>query len=286
MYFDVDGRRAYGYTGGRPLEPDAPLVAFVHGAQHDHSVWILQSRYIAHHGWSVLALDLPGHGRSEGPALPDVASMAAWVLAAIEAARRASGPAVPGRTPGAVVIAGHSMGSLVALEAAGQAPHAVAGIALLATAFPMKVSDALLEAARTDEPRAFDMINFWSHSGISHRPGCPGPGFSVFVQNRRLMERQSPGVLLNDFSACSAYAAGVERAQAVRCPALFVLAARDAMTPPRSARELIGRMRDATVVEVPDSGHNLMSEAPDQVLAALRGWLDSLRTARPAIAAP
>src|SRR5690606_2049202 len=110
-----------------------------------------------------------------------------------------------------------------ALETATRAPDRVERIALLGIAFPMKVADALLAAARDDEPRALDMINFWSHSTINARPGCPAPGFSVFVQNRRLMERQRPGVLFNDFAACNAYARGLERADALACPVLFVL---------------------------------------------------------------
>ena len=61
----------YAYTGGKPFDAARPCVVFLHGAQHDHSVWILQSRYLAHHGYSVLALDLPGHGRSRGEAERD-----------------------------------------------------------------------------------------------------------------------------------------------------------------------------------------------------------------------
>lgn len=269
MEFEVDGRRAYGYCANRPLMRDQPSVVFVHGAQHDHSVWGLQSRYLAHHGWNVLALDLPGHGRSEGPALATIEAMATWVLKAIEAAE------VLDARP--LLIAGHSMGSLVALEAAGQCPERVDGIALVATAFPMKVSDALLEAARTDEARAIDMINYWSHSGPSHRPGAPGPGFSVFVGNRRLMERQAPGVLFNDFNACNSYRRGLERAGSLACPALYVLGERDAMTMARHAKDLIRQTPRADVVEIPGSGHNLMGEQPERTLNALRGWLDARR---------
>ena len=218
MQFDVDGRSAYAYTGGRPFDAGRPAVAFVHGAQHDHSVWILQTRHLAHHGFSVLAFDLPGHGRSAGPVLPDVESMAGWVLRAL----RAAGVTQP------AALVGHSMGSLIALEAAGQAPQAIDGIAMVGTAFPMKVSDLLLNAARDDEPAAFDMINQWSHARLVHRPGTPGPGFSVYVQNLRLMERQAPGVLLNDFTACNAYSRGLERATGLHCPALLVLGERAA----------------------------------------------------------
>ncbi|MGD9943815.1 MAG: alpha/beta fold hydrolase, partial [Burkholderiaceae bacterium] len=179
MQIELDGISYYAYTGGRPFDASRPVIAFVHGAEHDHSVWALQSRYLAHHGFSVLAVDLPGHGRSGGKPLPDVGSMADWLIALL-------------RTAGVqrATLVGHSMGSLIALDAAGRADAPVERLALVGTAFPMKVSDALLEAARDDEPRAFDMINYWSHSTINARPGCPGPGVSIFMQNRRLMERQ------------------------------------------------------------------------------------------------
>ena len=262
MQFELDGRSAYAYTGGKPFNPALPTVVMVHGAQHDHSVWILQSRWLAHHGFSVLALDLPGHGRSAGPALTDIPAMADWVLRATQA--------VGARRP---TLIGHSMGSLIALEAAGKAPQQVQGIGLIGTAFPMKVSDVLLNAARDDEQSAFDMINRWSHARWIHRPGTPGPGFSVHVQNLRLMQRQARGVLLNDFSACNAYADGLDRARTLSCPVLFVLGARDAMTPPRAARALIEAVSQAAVVEVPQCGHALMTEAPDATRQALSAWL-------------
>lgn len=262
MQFELDGGSAYAYTGGKPFNPALPTVVMVHGAQHDHSVWILQSRWLAHHGFSVLALDLPGHGRSAGPALTDIPAMADWVLRATQAlgASRAT-------------LIGHSMGSLIALEAAGKAPQQVQGIGLIGTAVPMKVSEVLLNAARDDEERAFDMINRWSHARWIHRPGTPGPGFSVHVQNLRLMQRQPHGVLLNDFSACNAYAGGLERARSLSCPVLFVLGARDAMTPPRAARTLIEAVSQATVIEVPQCGHALMTEAPDATRQAIAAWL-------------
>src|SRR5690606_12888510 len=184
--------------------------------------------------------------------------------AAVTAACAEAGlPAIP-----PTVVGGHSMGSLIALEVGAEAPTWLAGSLLAAIAEPMPVSDALLAAARDDEARAFDMINVWSSNGINHRPGTPGPGFSTFLQNRRLMERQAPGVLYNDFNACNAYAAGPGRAAALRRPVLFLLGARDQMTPPRRAADAIAAARSGgapvTVVTVPDAGHNLLAERPDQ----------------------
>ena len=86
MELTVSGKKAYAYTGGKAFDAELPSVVFVHGAQHDHSVWILQSRYLAHHGYGVLALDLPGHGRSAGPALASVGDLADWVAAVLDAA--------------------------------------------------------------------------------------------------------------------------------------------------------------------------------------------------------
>jgi pimeloyl-ACP methyl ester carboxylesterase len=262
MELTVHGRKAYAYTGGKSFDPSLPCVVFVHGAEHDHSVWVLQSRYLAHHGYGVLAADLPAHGRSEGPPLASVEAIADWVTALLDAAgvKQAS-------------LVGHSMGSLVALDCAGRHPARVARIALIGSAFPMRVSDELLTATRDDEPLAQDMVNIWSHSAYAHYPSNPGPGFWVLGENLRLMQRQTAGVMHVDFKACNDYAAGSERAAQVACPALFILGRRDVMTPARSGRELANAIKGARVVEVGGSGHALMAEKPDEVLDALVAFL-------------
>ncbi|HEX8478054.1 MAG TPA: alpha/beta hydrolase [Telluria sp.] len=265
MIVTVQGFDAYFYTGGKPLDQALPTVVFIHGAQNDHSVWALQTRYLAHHGFCVLAVDLPGHGRSKGAALPTVEAMAAWLLAVLDAA---------GVTK--AVLAGHSMGSLIALEAARQAPDRVAGLALLGTTYPMKVADALLGTARDDEPRAIDMVNIWSHSSIAHKPSAPAPGFYVMNGARRLMQRMSAinpdQLFFTDFSACNNYANGMAAAASVTCPTLFVFGTKDAMTPARSTRVLTGAIAHGKVVMV-DAGHQMMAEAPDAVLDALLAFL-------------
>lgn len=271
--------RLYAYTGGRPFDPSQPTVVFLHGAQHDHSVWILQSRYFAHHGFSVLALDLPGHMRSEGPPLARVEAIADCVAAALQAS---------GATR--CLLVGHSMGSLIALEVAGRSPATTAGVALVATACPMRVSDTLLAATRDDVPAALDMINVWSHSAgtaaFERKPCNPGPGFSNVWQNLRLMERiarrDGPEVLPVDFAACNAYSVGLEAARALSCPALFILGMQDVMTPPKAAQPLIDACADATVVKVDGGGHALMTERPDEVLAALRRFAARVFAAAPA----
>jgi pimeloyl-ACP methyl ester carboxylesterase len=262
MELTVQGRKAYAYTGGKAFDAALPCVVFIHGAEHDHSVWVLQSRYLAHHGFGVLAGDLPAHGRSEGPPLATVEAIADWVPALLDAA---------GVKQAALV--GHSMGSLAALDCAARHPSRVSRIALIGSAFPMRVSDELLAATRDDEPLAQDMVNIWSHSAYAHYPSNPGPGFWVIGENLRLMQRQKAGVMHVDFKACNDYAAGAARAAQVACPALFILGRRDIMTPARSGRELAKAVKGARVVEVGGSGHALMAEKPDEVLDALVEFL-------------
>jgi pimeloyl-ACP methyl ester carboxylesterase len=269
VIYSVQGANAYCYSGGKAFDPRQASAVFIHGAQNDHSVWALQTRYFAHHGFNVLALDLPGHGgRSSGPALASVEAMATWLLALLDAAGVDD-----------ALLVGHSMGSLVALEAAHMAPQRVRGLAMLGTTYPMKVSDALLAMSLNDEPAAIDMVNTWSHSSMAQKPSCPGPGFYVPGNLRRLMQRMSqlnPDALFHtDFAACNAYANGEAAAAAVRCPALFIFGSKDVMTPARSTKLLTSTIAHGGVVTV-DAGHALMAEQPDAVLDALFGFAGTL----------
>lgn len=256
----------YAYTGGRPFEPTLPTVVFLHGGEHDHSVWILQSRYFAHHGYSVLALDLPGHGRSAGPAPATVEAIADRIADSLLAC---------GATR--LLLVGHSLGSLVALELAARLREHVAGVALISTAFPMRVSDTLLAATQSAPRDAMQMINVWSHSAsidaFDRKPSNPGPGFSNVWSNLRLMERIAqrggPDVLHADFAACNAYERGRTAATELACPVLFILAESDSMTPARSAQPLIDACKNAEVVTLAGAGHALMAENPDGVREAL-----------------
>ena len=261
MKFDVHGRSAYAYTGGKPWTDAGPCVVFIHGALNDHSVWTLLARWYAHHGYRVLAVDQPGHGRSDGPPLADVEALADWLLALLDAAGVASAHLV-----------GHSMGSLIALEAASRAPERAQALVMVGTAYPMKVSDALLATARDDPARAIAMVNAFSHSSLASKPSYPGPGAWLRGGGSALMHRiqtDADGNLFeHDFRVCDAYAGGLEAARRVTCPCHLIVGTRDAMTPSRSSNELAAALRAGVTRIV--SGHALMQEAPDAVLNAMR----------------
>jgi pimeloyl-ACP methyl ester carboxylesterase len=262
MFLKVDNRKVYAYTANHAFEPVKPTVAFIHGAAHDHSVWALQSRYFAYHGWNALAVDLPGHGKSEGRAYDRIGDIADWVARVLDAA-------------GAVKasLVGHSMGSLVALETAARYPARIAKLALVGTAVPMPVSEALLGASKADDHVAYEMINVFSHSNAAQIGGNRVPGMWMMGSAMRLMERSGPGVLHADFSACNTYLGGLEAAAQVQCPALLILGKRDQMAPMKVARDVTSKLRNVKVAALDGAGHSLMAEKPDDVLDSLVAFL-------------
>jgi pimeloyl-ACP methyl ester carboxylesterase len=247
----------FAYTAGRAFDKAKPTMVFVHGAGLDHSSFLLQSRYFAYHGWNVLAVDLPGHGRTPGSPISSVKGMAEWVLKAVPAEK--------------LSIVGHSMGALVALECAASAPSRVERIAMIGVAYPMKVGEAFLDAAKRDHYDAFDMHTIWGHAAQVPLGRDPTPGMWMYGDTQARLERLAPGVLYNDLKACNDYLFEGE----IACPALFILGKRDVMTPPRSAKSIQEKISGAKTVLVDFSGHALMAEAPDATLDAL---IDFLRT--------
>ena len=267
MNITVNGHPVYAYTGGKPFDAAKPTVVFIHGVLNDHSVWILQSRWFAHHGWNVLAIDLPGHCKSGGTPPASVEEAAQFIIALLDAA---------GIERAAVV--GHSFGSLIALETAARAPDRVTALALAGTAYPMKVSPALLDASLNEPQRAIAMVNTFSHSMLAPPPSSLGPGTWLYGSSRALMRRvlasnREANLFHVGFSACNNYVGGEAAIEALRCPVLFLLGSADQMTQAAAAQKLASRAAgDARVVTV-EAGHALMSEAPDAVLFALAEFL-------------
>jgi len=262
MQLQINGKAAFAYTAAHAIDPAKRTIVFAHGAGLDHSWWGLQSRYFGYHGFNVLAVDLPAHGRSEGTALASVGEMADWVASVLKSQNIAK-----------AALVGHSMGSLVALEFAARYPEAAEKIALIGTAYPMKVGDAFLDAAKRNDVAAYDMETIWGHAAQTPFSANPNPGMWMYGDSLARLSRLAPGVLHTDLFACNAYAGGLEAAAKLKCPVLFVLGARDVMTPPRAAQELVKAIPGGRVVTASLSGHSLMAEAPDATLDALIGFL-------------
>jgi pimeloyl-ACP methyl ester carboxylesterase len=283
MVITVLGNPTYCYTGGKAFDPAKPTVIFIHGVLNDHSVWILQTRYLAHHGFNVLAVDLPGHGKSAGekrdiaPCL-SVEAAADFIIALLDAAELKT-----------VALVGHSFGSLIALEAAARDaaknPNRIKHLALVGTAFPMPVSAALLETSLNQPLKAIDMVNTYSHSMLAPPPSALGPGTWLYGSSKALMRRVQASnsafnLFFTGFTACNDYKNGLTGVFSSSAAMLFIVGKADQMTPLKASLALINAGRDSgkevTVVTL-DAGHSLMTEVPDGVLIALKVFLEPLK---------
>lgn len=264
MNLILDGARAHAGTGGRDLDPTLPAAVFVHGAGMDRTVWQFQARSFAHHGFSVLAVDLPGHGRSEGAAPSSIAGYATWLWEFLNAAGVR-----------AFSLVGHSMGALIALRMAAERPERVTRLALLGVAARMPVHADLLSAAERDDHVALELLASWSHARPAHAGGHPTPGLWTTGSTVRLLERSRPGVLHAGLTACHAYDGATGDAAAVRCPTLLLMGEDDRMTRPASAVPISEAVPECRIVILAGTGHMSMVERPDAVIDALASFLDA-----------
>lgn len=262
MELAVDDRRVFAATGGPPFSTDRPAVVLVHGAGFDRTVWVLQTRYLAHHGFSVLAVDLPGHGRSEGSPLTSIDEIGAWLARLIESAG----------VPEAALV-GHSMGALGVLSTAARYPGVVSKLALLGVSDEMAVHPDLLAAAQAGDRLAIELVIGWSFGAAAHRGGHASPGNWMVGAGTRTLERAAPGVLHTDLVACASFGETETLAARVQCPTLLILGEVDKMTPAKAAQNVIGALSDVTVEVLPAVGHMMMTEHPRLTNAALERFL-------------
>ena len=192
MDITLDTKTVRYANGGCEHDPALPGVVLVHGAGMNRTVFQLQTRYLAHHGYRVAAIDLPGHGGSEGPAIETVPEMGAWLADVIVALDM--GPAH---------VIGHSMGTFIGIEAAAQRPETVASLVLIGTAAAMPVHPELLDGGQR-RPHAPNLMSSELlvprlTSAVMPRPGCGTSG-------RALLDTSRPDSLGIDMAACNAYA--------------------------------------------------------------------------------
>lgn len=261
MIINVEGVAINVATGSPNFDPARPSVVLVHGAANDRNAWRDLMPALAGGNLNVFAPDLPGHGLSGGTALSSIESIANWLLALANALDLKQ-----------FSLAGHSMGSLAALEAAARGGDRVSHLSLLGTSAPMPVSDALLETARKQPDAACRMVLGWSHTpsfllGGGGGHGVWGPGKTLAIM------RGNRATLAGDLSNCNNYTTGLDAAAALRCPTLLVLGKRDRMAPPRAVQPLQDALKTVKRREIADCGHAMMVEKPQEVAAALLDFM-------------
>ena len=256
MRIEHENQTVFVSTGSVPIRLEAPTIVFVHGAGHDHSVWTMYSSFFVRKGYNAIAVDLPGHGQSDGQPLGTISDMSVWVANILRLLNIQK-----------TVLVGHSMGSLVAAQLAADRPSVCESIVMLGVSMPMPVSDVLMSAAAGGQHAAFDMANFWSHAKRSDSRS--NPGVWKFGLNNRLMERNGTDAFYTDLQACNSFSA----LATLEVPSLLILGEFDQMTPYKAGVQ-VGVTFSSQIVKIDGAGHAMLTEQPNKVLDALWNFVD------------
>jgi pimeloyl-ACP methyl ester carboxylesterase len=242
------------YVHRQPVPADKPAVLFVHGAGGTHQHWLYQVRDLPH--TPTYAVDLPGHGRSEGQGFDTVSAYGDWVVAFLDmvAVER-------------VVLVGHSMGGAIAQDVALRYPKRVAGLGLIATGARLRVAPAILDGVLQNPEAAVRLICDWSFG--------PEVSREIVRLGRRQMGETPAEVLHGDFVACDAFDV-MNRLGQIAAPAFVLCGTQDRLTPSKYAVYLRDNIPGATLHLVEGAGHMVMVEQPQAVTKALLAFLDRL----------
>ena len=238
-------------------DPESPPILLIHGAGGSHLYWPPDIRRL--NGFRVVALDLPGHGKSEGIGRQSISDYVEAVQDFMDAVD------MP-----AAVVAGHSMGSAIALQLALDAPDRVLALVMVSGGSRLRVNPSILENAAN--PATFSLavkaINDWAF-GLESDPRVRE------LASQRMEKETRPTVLHGDFVACNDFDAS-ERLDEVTKPALFICGTEDKMTPLRYSHAIHEQVKKSELVEIEGAGHMVMIEKSREVAQALEEFIVKL----------
>jgi pimeloyl-ACP methyl ester carboxylesterase len=252
---DVDGRTIHYLTGVNGVAPERRSIVFVHGAGGNGMVWQNQRRGLDR-GVNTICLDLPGHGQSHGAGCTTIAEYCRGLIRFIQRLEL-SGP----------ILAGHSMGGAVVLEAAIEYPEEMAGLILISSGARLRVSAEILQGIEVDFEATAAQLVQW----------CYGPGTSEKVVKWGLDQllKEQPEVVLDDFKACNEFDR-LKKVSSILHPSLVVCGSEDIMTPPKYSQYLADNLLRATLRIINGAGHMVMVENPFKANASILKFLATL----------
>ncbi len=262
MYFDVNGRKVFATTGGKPFDNSLPCIIFLHGSGLDHTFWGLHSRFFAFRKYAVLVPDLPGHSHSEGPPLTSIEAIGEWLNDVVEALEIQN-----------ISVVAHSQGVLNALEFVSHHAQRIRSVSLITSGLATPVNPALIEAAENNPEDAIAMMIGWGFGPAGHLHQGPIPGNSMVAGGRKVMRRNVPQELATDLRACDAYKNGKEAAAKIGGPIQVILAGLDRMAPRNATAELVEYLSNPEVHLIPESGHMVPQEVPNKCRNLLKNFI-------------
>jgi pimeloyl-ACP methyl ester carboxylesterase len=252
-YAELDTGKLF-YAQSRGRDPGAPTLVLIHGAGGSHLHWPAELRRLP--GATVYALDLPGHGRSDGPGCDSIVAYVAALIGFLDATG----------TERAVLV-GHSMGGAISQMTALTHPGRVAGLVLVGTGARLRVAPAILEGILDDFDAAIDLVTRFAWAKDAPQ--------ELTRRGRQMMAQTPPEVMHGDFAACDAFDV-LQRLGEIDAPTLVITGTADLLTPHKYGAFLAEHIPNARLVTVEGGGHMMALEQPGPVAGAVAEFISTL----------
>lgn len=247
-YFNVDSVKIACWINRRSFEEKNPCLFFIHGSGGDHSLWSFQYAGLSK-GFNIIAVELPGHGRSEGDGEDDINKYALWVKKLLSIMKLKN-----------VVIVGHSLGAAIALHFASNFEEMIKGVVAVGGGLKMPVNPTIFELLKTMPETAFDLI-------------CK---FSLAKDNRSILSETLKKsltetkieILYKDLAACDKMDL-TDQVGKIKLPSLIICGKEDKMTPPELSRHIASSIGGSKICLIEGAGHMVMMERPEDFNNAL-----------------
>ena len=243
MIFEVDNKKVFSSDIGQTFDENKHTIILIHGSGQSHVVWSLTDQYLADEGFNVFALDLPGHGNSEGASLKSIEDMADWLNKVVQ---------VIGIKD--LTILGHSQGCLIALEYANRFPDNVKNLIFVAGSYQIPVNKSLIDLANSGDFESLNLMMKWGY-GYSKQFIGGNPLQKILNSSREVRE-----VLAVDLIACNNYKNGINCVKKVKCPTFFIFGELDKMIKLDKGKEFSGLINGSKTHIIKDCGHMIILE--------------------------
>jgi pimeloyl-ACP methyl ester carboxylesterase len=243
LIFEIDNKKVFVSDSGQGINQDKDTIVLLHGSGLSHIVWSLTEQYLSNQNYNILAIDLPGHGNSEGESLKSIEEISDWLEKAFIKLNISK-----------ITIIGHSQGCLEAIEYYSKYSERVEALVFIGGSYIMPVNQDLIDLAEDGDDQAVKLMTKWSYENSKKFIGG-NPIKSIINSPRDIRE-----ILAIDLVACNNYKNGSEALKSINCPTLFIFGELDKMVNLEKGKKFAELVPNSKTHVIKDCGHMIMFE--------------------------
>ena len=243
MIFEIKNKSIYASDAGQGINSKKQTIVFLHGSGLSHIVWSLTEQFFYINNFNVLSIDLPGHGKSDGPCLESIEKIAEWLEDVFKKLNLKN-----------LVLVGHSQGCLEILEYSHRYTKRLDKIVFVGGSNRMPVHPDLIKLAQDGHSDAVKLMMKWGYEGSKKFIGG-NPVEKIIQSSRDISE-----ILAVDLIACNNYKNGSQAARKISCPVMLILGEVDKMVDLKAGKKFASLIKNSKTQILDRCGHMIMIE--------------------------